>query len=140
LIFAIAIIFFSSYQCDIIPEHPIPANRIERDAADWQKLNGGADAYVQLYLQACRRAGFSSSHSLYVASGLLSYAGHEEVFWLNATLSPMAKNILYKEMFLNQKELADLNTEQLALLDFLVLAQCQTFVGIGSSTFSVYLR
>ncbi|GAX73979.1 hypothetical protein CEUSTIGMA_g1429.t1 [Chlamydomonas eustigma] len=114
--------------------------RVERDAADWQRLHGGADAYVQLYLKACKRAGFSSSQSLYVASGLLSYADLEEVSWLNATLSPLAKTILYKEMFLTQNELAQYNTEQLALLDFLVLAQCQTFVGIGTSTFSVYLR
>lgn len=35
---------------------------------------------------------------------------------------------------------ADLNSEQKALLDFLVLAKGKYFVGFGSSTFSFYLR
>lgn len=35
---------------------------------------------------------------------------------------------------------AGLNSEQKALLDFLVLAQGQRFAGFGSSTFSFYLR
>ena len=35
---------------------------------------------------------------------------------------------------------AGLNSEQLALLDFLVLARAHTFVGFGPSTFSTYLR
>ena len=43
-------------------------------------------------------------------------------------------------MFLTHGELASLNPEQLALLDFLVLSRCSTFVGLGSSTFSVFLR
>ena len=36
--------------------------------------------------------------------------------------------------------LAELNSEQLALVDFLVLARATRLVGIGSSTFSYYLR
>ena len=35
---------------------------------------------------------------------------------------------------------AALNSEQKALLDFLVLAKGKAFVGLGSSTFSFYLR
>jgi hypothetical protein len=35
---------------------------------------------------------------------------------------------------------AELNSEQKALLDFIVLARAQRFVGFGSSTFSFYLR
>lgn len=35
---------------------------------------------------------------------------------------------------------AVLNSEQKALLDFLVLARAQRFAGFGSSTFSFYLR
>lgn len=35
---------------------------------------------------------------------------------------------------------AGLNSEQLALLDFLILARAQRFVGFGPSTFSTYLR
>lgn len=36
--------------------------------------------------------------------------------------------------------LKDLNPEQEALIDFLVLSNSNNFVGLGSSTFSVYLR
>jgi hypothetical protein len=36
--------------------------------------------------------------------------------------------------------LAGLNSEQLALLDFLILARSHKFVGFGPSTFSTYLR
>ena len=35
---------------------------------------------------------------------------------------------------------AALNSEQKALLDFIVLARSSLFVGFGSSTFSFYLR
>lgn len=35
---------------------------------------------------------------------------------------------------------AGLNSEQKALVDFLVLSQGRAFVGFGSSTFSFYLR
>ncbi len=113
---------------------------MEQDASDWVTLAGGEDAYVQMYLQAARRAGLGPDKSLYIASGVFSYAGERELTWMNGTLAPFASQLLNKELFISKEELADLNTEQLALLDFLVLAQCQTFVGIGSSTFSVYLR
>lgn len=35
---------------------------------------------------------------------------------------------------------AELNSEQLALLDFLILSRSHQFVGFGSSTFSFFLR
>ncbi len=35
---------------------------------------------------------------------------------------------------------AGLNSEQLALLDFLILARAEKYVGFGPSTFSFYLR
>lgn len=35
---------------------------------------------------------------------------------------------------------AGLNSEQLALLDFLILARAHKFVGFGPSTFSTYLK
>jgi hypothetical protein len=46
----------------------------------------------------------------------------------------------YKELYLPPGTLAGLNPEQEALIDFLVLAAANNFVGLGSSTFSVYLR
>lgn len=41
---------------------------------------------------------------------------------------------------LSLRRVAALNSEQKALVDFLVLAKARRFVGFGSSTFSFYLR
>jgi hypothetical protein len=46
----------------------------------------------------------------------------------------------YKELYLPPETLKSLNPEQEALVDFLVLSNANNFVGLGSSTFSVYLR
>ena len=46
----------------------------------------------------------------------------------------------HKELYLPRAQLAALNPEQQALIDFLVLLHSDGFVGLGSSTFSVYLR
>jgi hypothetical protein len=50
------------------------------------------------------------------------------------------RSVQYKEMYLPADMLSSLNPEQEALVDFLVLANSDNFVGLGSSTFSVYLR
>ena len=50
------------------------------------------------------------------------------------------RSVQYKEMYLPAGMLNSLNPEQEALVDFLVLANSDNFVGLGSSTFSVYLR
>ena len=113
---------------------------MEKDAADWQRLNGGETAYLELYLRAAERAGFTADRDVYMASGLFSYADPEDLTWLNNTLGHMARRLIYKELFVPPIDLIGLNTEQLALVDFLVLAKSEIFVGIGSSTFSVYLR
>jgi len=46
----------------------------------------------------------------------------------------------YKELYLPPEKIKGLNPEQEALVDFLVLSNSDSFVGLGSSTFSVYLR
>ena len=55
-------------------------------------------------------------------------------------IKPHARHVRYKEQYLPPEMLAGLNPEQQALVDFLVLANADNFVGLGSSTFSVYLR
>ena len=85
---------------------------MEKDAADWQALNGGEEAYVQLYVQAAKRAGFGKDRDLFMASGLLSYAGDKEMSWLNKTLHLVSKQLVYKEMFIPAQQLAGYNTEQ----------------------------
>ena len=123
--------------------------RFERDAADWIEAYGGAEAYLDLYLRTAKGAGLDTSHrDLYVASGLLSYADEEERKWLHDILGPYGRKLIYKESGKIQKitrnvtggSLEDLNTEQRALVDFLVLAHSHVFVGLGTSSFSVYLR
>ena len=87
-----------------------------------------------------RKAGFDSSTPLFVASGLLTYQGG--ALWQEAQrmLAPYAQRLLHKELYLTKRELDGLHLEQQALLDFLVLVRCRAFVGIGTSTFSVFLR
>lgn len=55
-------------------------------------------------------------------------------------LQPHSQTVQYKELYLPPEMLHSLNPEQQALVDFLVLANSDNFVGLGSSTFSVYLR
>lgn len=50
------------------------------------------------------------------------------------------RSVQYKELYIPAASLQQLNPEQEALVDFLVLANSDNFVGLGSSTFSVYLR
>jgi hypothetical protein len=52
----------------------------------------------------------------------------------------LASSIHYKEQHLTSADLAALNSEQKAAVDFLVLQRSRGFVGLGSSTFSFYLR
>lgn len=52
----------------------------------------------------------------------------------------VCRSVQYKELYLPHDMLHHLNPEQEALVDFLVLANSDNFVGLGSSTFSVYLR
>jgi hypothetical protein len=47
---------------------------------------------------------------------------------------------MYKEMYLSKQETAGLHSEQLALIDFLVLVQSRAFVGIGTRSYSMFLR
>lgn len=68
-------------------------------------------------------------------------------FWLDITSLHIlhVTRIVKEESNISDLQLqcycnAELNSEQKALLDFLVLAQGSAFVGFGSSTFSFYLR
>mmetsp|Transcript_3827 Transcript_3827/g.11047 ORF Transcript_3827/g.11047 Transcript_3827/m.11047 type:complete len:533 (-) Transcript_3827:775-2373(-) len=116
--------------------------RIERDAKDWAQIMGGPEALWNAYVQAMRQAGFSRDTPMYVASGLLTYGASDDMNRIIALLKAagLCSEVLYKELYVDEKEVAALNSEQKALLDFLVLAKGKAFVGLGSSTFSFYLR
>lgn len=57
----------------------------------------------------------------------------------NGRRMQLASNIVYKEMFLTEGDLADVRNEQSGLVDFLVMRKAAKLVGIGVSTFSFYL-
>ncbi|KAK9810163.1 hypothetical protein WJX72_005905 [[Myrmecia] bisecta] len=116
--------------------------RIEKDARDWSQIMGGDAVVWHGYVQAMRQAGFASDLVLYVASGLLTYGANEDMMHIVKTLVEfgLCREVHYKEMYIPQAEIDALNSEQKALVDFLVLSRGRGFVGFGSSTFSFYLR
>lgn len=114
--------------------------RLERDAVDWARILGGLPKYLAEYAKSFAAAGFSTSKDLYIASGLLSYDASEEMQNMLKFLRPHSRTVQYKELYLPPQMLKGLNPEQEALVDFLVLSNSNNFVGLGSSTFSVYLR
>lgn len=114
--------------------------RIEEDATDWQAIFGGNGQYWHLYLEQCKRAGFSPHMPIYVATGVVSYQGKSKMAELQEIFRPFASLLLYKEQFMQPEEIKALHPEQLALVDFLVLVKSRRFVGLSASTFSVYVR
>jgi len=114
--------------------------RLEKDAVDWAKVLGGLPKYLGAYAQCFVEAGFSKHTDLYIASGLLSYNAGAEMSNMLDFLRPYSRSVQYKELYLPRELLHSVNPEQQALIDFLVLANADAFVGLGSSTFSVYLR
>ncbi|KDD71689.1 hypothetical protein H632_c4559p0, partial [Helicosporidium sp. ATCC 50920] len=113
--------------------------RIEKDAGDWAIIMGGKGVIWDLYLAYLREARFGPDAPLYVATGLLSYGAGAEWEDARRRLAPYASKLVHKEQVVPEYELRGLNPEQLALLDFLILAHAGGFVGFGSSTFSFYL-
>lgn len=114
--------------------------RLEKDAVDWARILGGMKKYLAEYARSFAAAGLNRHKDLYIASGLLSYNASKEMTDMLKFLQPHSRTVQYKELYLPPEMLHSLNPEQQALVDFLVLANSDNFVGLGSSTFSVYLR
>jgi hypothetical protein len=88
---------------------------------------------------------------LYVATGLPSYAdaagsskagekAAKALAEVRARLARHGARLVFKEDVLSKAELSGLAPDQLALIDFLVLARSRGFVGASASTFSVLVR
>ena len=114
--------------------------RLEKDQSQAHKSLGGINMFIESTLEHCKQAGLSTLKPLYVASGLLTYPND---LWANVKyklITQYASRVLHKEMFLGTSELAQLDSEQLAVVDFLVLARSKKYVGFAISTFSLLLR
>ena len=77
---------------------------------------------------------------LYIASGLLSYNDTRTMDLVMSNTQPFSSQVHYKELHLTREELDMLSVDQQSGIDFLVLARSVRFVGIGSSTFSWFVR
>lgn len=115
--------------------------RFDSDAWEWTILMEGTDNFKIENLKAMQKAGFNNSNPVYLAKGLLTdVQGHD-------VLADMTKSMEYaglcscvwsKEDFLDDNELSGLHSEQKALVDLLVFAKANAFVGFKSSTFSFF--
>lgn len=116
--------------------------RLESDARDWTAILGGPAALWGAYVGAARAAGCDAHTPLFIASGLLSYGATAQLAAVVAEIKRLglASAVYHKEMFLGAGELEALTSEQAAAVDFVVLARAKGFVGLGSSTFSHYIR
>lgn len=116
--------------------------RIEKDARDWALIMGGQQVVWHGYIKTMSAVGMDNSTRLYVASGMLTYGASVEMDRTINYLQHMGvcSEVHHKERYIPQEELEALNSEQKALLDFIVLARAKQFVGFGSSTFSFFLR
>ncbi len=123
-----------------ITEHNGAHMRLEKDAVDWATILGGMPKYMAEYTRSFVAAGFRPDKDVYVASGLLSYRANAQMQNVRTLLRLHSKTVQHKEMYLPSTVLKELNPEQQAVIDFLVLSTSTAFVGVGSSTFSVYLR
>jgi hypothetical protein len=90
-------------------------------------------------LQSAASSGFNPSTPLYISAVPLHQA---DVNWPSITMAfgPYAQKLLHKELYLSEQELVGLDDQQLELVDLLVLAQAEAYVGLGSSLASVFVR
>ncbi|KAK9814823.1 hypothetical protein WJX72_012059 [[Myrmecia] bisecta] len=116
--------------------------RIEEDAMSWlTNFDAGVsqERIWEMYYERCESAEVSRALPLYVASGILQDGAAKLPPQFTELQRRFASSIHHKEMYLTPADTASLDSEQLALIDFLVLATAQRFVGIATSTFSLFL-
>ena len=87
------------------------------------------------YVPAMKRAKFTQQVPLFVASGIFT-ARPEYQLRVVQTLIPFGSCILHKEDLVDKQELDYLNSEQLAVIDFMLMRRTAKFVGVFDSSFS----
>ncbi|GAB4821431.1 hypothetical protein N2152v2_008477 [Parachlorella kessleri] len=115
--------------------------RIEPDWSTVYTTDQGQDI-LGLYIKHMKKAGFQPTSAVYAASGIFSYANSTEIERVRARLSAagVCGTLLYKEMLLPHEAFQGLHSEQLALVDLLVLTRAQKLVGDGRSSFAGFLN
>ena len=115
--------------------------RFEGDAWEWMTLMGGINGFKNEIFRAMQTAGFNGSNPVYLATGLLTYLGGQDIL-IDLTDSIIRNGfcsyVTFKEDFLDETQLMGLHSEQKALVDLLVLAKAIAFVGFEPSTFSFF--
>ncbi|GBF93697.1 hypothetical protein Rsub_06800 [Raphidocelis subcapitata] len=101
-----------------------------------------AEQAMPEYIAEMRRLGFNASAPLYAASGLLTYNDTRAFRRMEAALKTagVCSRVLAKEFLISPDRLAGLHSEQLALVDLLVLTRSARLVGHKASTFSYFAR
>ena len=96
----------------------------------------GADRHglLPLYTEAFGRARLNSSLPMYIACGIFETQPLFAQQWRHG----FASGNVHKEQLLSAAELSALHSEQKAAVDFLVLVQAESFVGVQISSFSFF--
>ena len=88
-----------------------------------------------LYADAIRNLGMDPALPLYISSGIF----RTEPDFAQRCLSNWSSHIFYNEILLSKSEIAELDIEQLAAVDFLITARAAKFIGWAGSSFSFWI-
>ena len=120
--------------------------RVEPDAQIFYWRDACSSIYncTQKYLQTV--AACSQNQAIYIASGIFMrdaqgryLLDEREVFNVTSMFASLNKTVYHSGSFLPAALTAQLNAEQLAAVDFMVLAQADRFFGVTVSTFSQWV-
>lgn len=120
--------------------------RVEPDAQIFYWRDACSSIYncTQKYLQTV--AACSQNQAIYIASGIFMRGAEgrylldeREVLNVTSMFASLNKTVYHSSSFLSAAVAAQLNAEQLAAIEFLVLAQADRFVGVTFSTFSQWV-
>ncbi|GAB4819747.1 hypothetical protein N2152v2_006793 [Parachlorella kessleri] len=108
---------------------------------DFEALGRTPERPLMAYVEVMRRAHFNASTPVYVASAIFNDMP-EDAGLVKRRLRKrgVVGQLHYHRQFLDSRVRTGFKSEQLALLDFLVLERAERIVGFCQSSFSWYLR
>ena len=87
------------------------------------------------YYDAIKHLELDPALPLYISSGIF----RNEPDFAQRCLSNWSSHIFYNELLLSKSEMAELDIEQLAAVDFLITARASKFIGWAGSSFSFWI-